>query len=491
MPVKDTDTIIEPMTQRTVVSTFEFSVNSVQPQNPALRSECCFGHACIFGLGAIGSACNFVLGCFGQPELSLDLVDNDMIEISNEERLFTSADPNKDIRTLKVIHAQQFLKGLNVKAHVFAYKTTFERFVESARDRLSYVFCCLDSVTTRRALQTELASVVVNGGTDLSRWMVSLHDFERPENACLLDLYKEQTENQWDSVQELLDILRMSPDEIQQLEQQHGRIDGRVILRAQQQESDPTKKQAIGRYMGLTFEQALEHVCSTATPSKVLPAATISFVSLIPAIFMVADFVKHRVLGWKLQSGAPNVFQMDSFRTLEKGTFINVLASEKCFCRSKRYMDAFTERQEIRKNTLIRFLHLRAMKAPPIFPCGPVNAQPQRAIRRVVEPQPAAGVINAPSPLPPDRSGRLPSMQRCLLGTTIYIAGMLGVLFLLCLFTRYESHSKHLFKPWQIIPQAWLAGKTFVGWLEYTVVLGMFTFVYWPLIKAATFIIGG
>jgi hypothetical protein len=67
---------------------------------------------------------------------------------------------------------------------------------------------------------------------------------------------------------------------------------------------------------------------------------------------------------------------------------------------------------------------------------------------------------------------------------------MLGAVFLLCLFTQYESHSNHLFKPWQIIPLAWTAGKTSMGWLQYSVVLCMFTFAYLPLMKAATWIMG-
>jgi molybdopterin/thiamine biosynthesis adenylyltransferase len=486
--IKDKDIIIEPMTQRTVVSTFDFSINSAQPKNPVLPSECCFGHACIFGLGAIGSACNFVLGCFGQPDLSLDLVDNDVIEISNEERLFTSDNPNQDIHTLKVIHAQQFLKSINVGAHVFAYKTTFERFVEVSRDRLSYVFCCLDSVTARRLLQTELASIVVNGGTDLSRWMVSLHDFDHSENACLLDLYTEQPENQRDSVKELVELLKMNRDEIRQLELQRRRIDGRIILRAQQQELDPAKKQVIGRYTGLTFEQALAHVCSTGTPSRKLPAATISFVSLIPAVFMVADFVKRRVLGWNLQPGAPNVFQADSLRSLEKGTFVNILASENCYCQSKRYIDAFAKRQEIRKphlNEVFSFpSHEKTEQVRSFFP----YRQPQRPIRQVVNPQRVANAINAPNPLPPELPNRLPSKQHCLLGITVYLIGMLGVLFLLCLFIRYESHSKGFFNPWQIISLAWAAGKNPSRWFQDSVVLCMFTFAYWPLMKAATWV---
>jgi hypothetical protein len=419
-------------------------------------------------------------------------VDNDVIEVSNEERLFTSANPNGDINLPKAVHARQFLKSINVQADVFDYKTTFERFVDSSRDRLNYVFCCLDNVAARRVLQTELASVVVNGGTDLCRWMVSLHDFERPENACLLDLYKEPPENQADSMQKLFDILRMRPDEMLQLQQRHGRIDGRAILKAQQQEPDLDLKQKIGRLMGLTFEEALGHVCSSAAPNKALPAATISFVSLIPAVFMVADFVKRRALGWKLQPAAPNIFQVDSFRAFEKGTFINVLASEKCFCRSKRYTNAFAKRLMLRKPyPWMIFSSPSYVQTEPVLPVffhRRLNARLQRRIRPAVKPPPAAGIINAanpPMPLP-DCTGRLPGVRRCFFGLMIYIVGLLLSLLLLSLFISYESQSKNLWEQWRIVPLSWAAGKNFRSWSKYSAVLGGFTFIYLPLMKVAT-----
>lgn len=349
MTIKDSDIEINPLRKRTVVSSYDFSINKHKADNPVIPQEYRLGHACIFGLGAIGSACNYILGCFDNPELSLDFVDSDKIEPSNEERLFTSSQPGKDINMLKVVHAQQFMKTINQRAHAFPYGMPLERFVEMSRDRLGYVFCCLDSGTVRRRLQAELAGVVANGGTDMSRWMVSIHDFDRPENACLLDLYKEQFGDQPDIVRQLADILKISVNDLLQLQRiGNRRIDGRVIIKAMQQEQNPAKKSLIARYAGLTVEEALGKVCTQASPSKALPAATISFVSLIPGVLMVADFAKRRIYEWKLPKGSPNVIQADSFRQVNKATTISVLASDKCFCRSERYLRAFTKRQKIR-----------------------------------------------------------------------------------------------------------------------------------------------
>jgi molybdopterin/thiamine biosynthesis adenylyltransferase len=447
MPIKDEDVTIEPLSRRTVVSSYDFSVNAVRPENPALPSNCRLGHACIFGLGATGSACNFVLGCFDRAGLSVDMVDNDVIELSNEERLFTSADPTKDVRSLKVNHAQQFLQDLNRNAYVFANRMTFERFVDTLRDRLSYVFCCLDNVTGRRTLQSELASVVANGGTDLSRWMVSIHDFERPENACLLDLYKEQPEEQPNSVRDLVELLKMSREDIRRLEQLNRRIDGAMIIKAQQQEPDPLRKKAISRYTGLTFEQALAHICTTGAPGRKMPAATISFVSLVPAVFMVSDFIKRRALGRKPGPGSPNVFQADSFRSFEKGIFLNILAAENCFCQSKRYKDAFAKRQEIRRPHLNRIFTSpgfdQAGNAVPSFHNRPVNLRTLSINQRAVKPPPATNALNAPKPIFQGRVNHLPGMRLCVLGLLIYLVVMLILLFVLSLSGGCEYHFSH------------------------------------------------
>ncbi|MDP3937451.1 MAG: ThiF family adenylyltransferase, partial [Deltaproteobacteria bacterium] len=343
------------------------SINEKGPANPSFPESCELGHACAFGLGAIGSACTYVLGCLPKLEISLDLVDMDHISPSNEERLFISAHPKANRNLPKVLAAQRFIKDLHPSVDAFAYIMPFERFVEAARERLGYVWCCLDSGPLRRTLQTELTSVMVNGGTDLSRWMLSLHEFDRLENACLNDLYPEPRGLGFNPEVELANYLGLPVEVIRHLARSGRIIDPDLIEVVAGRRKDRSITDDVGSYAGLRFDQAVERMCSTMQPDKALPAATISFVSLMPAVFMVADLIKRRVYGWSLPKGGHNVFQFDALRLPDQGTVCNILASRNCLCQSERYSKAYRERQQLRSEYLrARFASRADPWAPPL-----------------------------------------------------------------------------------------------------------------------------
>ncbi len=291
LPIKDSRSVIEPLNRRCVVSAYDLSVDPKKPENPALPSGLDLAHVCVFGLGATGSGVNYVLGCLPRMRMSIDYVDLDQIEPSNEERLFSSADPARDIGKPKTVHAQEFLRSLQPDAHTFSYQMPFERYVDMARDRLGYVWCCLDSAPARRILSQELISTLVNSGTHLGRWMISLHQFDRPENACLCDLYPEPPATAFDPERELAHRLGLPVEQVRQIAQRGGRLDAAMIAVAQGNQRDDTARQAVARYAGMTFQQAVAHMCSTLQPNRLLQAATISFVALMPASFMAADLV--------------------------------------------------------------------------------------------------------------------------------------------------------------------------------------------------------
>ena len=365
LPIQDPQGGIEPLRRRTTLSAFDWSVDPTQPFTPPMPKRCQLGHVCVFGLGATGSACNYVLGCLPGLEMSLDLVDLDRISPSNEERLFTSADPRANANLPKVHHAAQFIGALHSGVRPFVYTTRFERYVETARDRLGYVWCCLDSGPPRRTLQTELASVVVNSGTDLSRWVVSLHEFERSENACLRDLYPAPRAQGFRPEEELARHLGIPISVVRQVARDGRPLDPALIALAARNQRDAASQAAIARYAGKRFDQAVLQMCSEMRPNPALPAATISFVSLIPAIFMVADLIKRRLYGWHLPKGQPNVLQCDALRRPDQRTILNVLAAPTCLCQSERYSRAFGERQRLREKYLGTCFSSPAPVGPP------------------------------------------------------------------------------------------------------------------------------
>jgi hypothetical protein len=322
--------------------------------------------------------------------------------------------------------------------------------------------------------------------------MISLHDYELPENACLLDLYKEIPEERNNLVHDLSNLLKISQEELRQLARRRQRIDGKIILRAQQQEQDPNKKKAIAHYTGLTFEQALAHACSKASPNKALPAATVSFISLIPAVFMTADFVKRRALGWKLKSGAPNVIQVDSFKSIEKGTFINILAQKSCFCQSEKYVNAFKKRQELRKPHLNKAFTMPSRQKPLYIPPQNIglNAQRQRELNRSIKKSQQANQL--PVQVPNQKAQipvfYLPSTNLCCIALLIYIVGMVASMFLISVLIQYETGIDHFPGPWRIIPLGWKAGKIFEGWLKYSAISTLPVMAYWFLLNFTTYL---
>jgi len=348
LPLKDSAVVIEPMRQRTVMSALDGTVDTAEPPNPPFPPRCRLGHICIFGLGAIGSGCNYVLACLPDVHMSADFIDMDHISLSNEERLFTSADPEANSNQPKVVHARNFIESLHSGVRVSAVPSSFQRYVESARHRLSYVMCGLDSAPLRRVLQTELAGIVVNGATDLSRWMVSLHEYDRPENACLWDMYPGLPVEAILLGDDLAPHLRIREALIRRLAREGGRLDGAQLESVARELRDGRAERQAALGGTTPCDADAEPTCSRIRPSQVMPAATISFVSLLPAVFMVADLVKRRTYDWSPARGQPNVFCYDALRLPHQGQAANILASRDCFCQCPRYREAFRLRQFFR-----------------------------------------------------------------------------------------------------------------------------------------------
>ena len=165
---------------------------------------------------------------------------------------------------------------------------------------------------------------------------------------------------------------------------------------------------------------------------------------------MVSDFAKRRIYGWKLPAESPNVIQADSFRQVNKATAINVLASDKCFCRSERYVQAFAKRQKIRNSYLNKaFIEPARQVKVPVRP--PVPRRPK------VRPRPVYGrpQVNKPPQVPPPpirpvapkqplQVPWFPSPQVCCFAMLLYLAGMIGSLILVSLFVKYELQTDHL-----------------------------------------------
>jgi len=97
--------------------------------------------ATVIGVGAIGRQVAIQLTAIGVPHLHL--VDFDHVEISN---LATQGYMQKDLKRPKVDATSEFVREINYDLHVELLLDRFKRSTPVG----NCVFCCVDSITTRR-----------------------------------------------------------------------------------------------------------------------------------------------------------------------------------------------------------------------------------------------------------------------------------------------------------------------------------------------------
>ena len=97
--------------------------------------------ATVIGVGAIGRQVAIQLTAIGVPHLHL--VDFDHVEISN---LATQGYMQKDLERPKVDVTAEFVREINYDLHVEVLLDRFKRSTPVG----NCVFCCADSITTRR-----------------------------------------------------------------------------------------------------------------------------------------------------------------------------------------------------------------------------------------------------------------------------------------------------------------------------------------------------
>jgi len=97
--------------------------------------------ATVIGVGAIGRQVAIQLTAIGVPVLQL--IDFDTVEISN---LASQGFMHKDLKRPKVDATAEFVREINYDLHVEVLLDRFKRATPVG----NCVFCCVDSITTRR-----------------------------------------------------------------------------------------------------------------------------------------------------------------------------------------------------------------------------------------------------------------------------------------------------------------------------------------------------
>jgi hypothetical protein len=149
-------------------------------------SGCDLGQVLFVGAGAVGNAALWTLGRDDQSRGHFELVDAEVVELSNLQR-YVLAD-YADINASKVAIGVRTLAHTHFKAT--AHPTTLEEFAQYPQNRtIPVTVISVDNIEGRRAAQALLPRLIVNGWTGGQSLGASWHVFSR-DAACLACLYQ-------------------------------------------------------------------------------------------------------------------------------------------------------------------------------------------------------------------------------------------------------------------------------------------------------------
>jgi len=149
-------------------------------------SGCDFGHVLFAGAGAVGNAALWALGRDAHSQGHFELVDAELIELSNLQRYVLAN--LADVNASKVAVGARTLA--RTKFTTSAHATTLEEFAEDIQHRaIPTTAISVDNIEGRRAAQALLPRLIVNGWTGDQALGASWHVFSR-EAACLACLYQ-------------------------------------------------------------------------------------------------------------------------------------------------------------------------------------------------------------------------------------------------------------------------------------------------------------
>lgn len=256
---------------------------------PRLPQRIDFGTFSLIGAGALGGCVGFVLNSLPSPTGRVHVCDFDVIERHSGNRLATAVP--EDVGLNKAEHLVGVLSDRDFEAQ--AWRIPFGEFARRVGpDGLDTVLVGVDNVSCRRDAQFEVPRFLINGGTVDAEFLVSTH-IEPGSGPCLACLYPRS--------------------------------------------SEPRRRaDFLARARMLTGG-----ACARARIAQNLPAGTISFVSMMPAVFMVAELVKDR-LGH--HAARRSSFRMNTFLLPSMDIQISFRPARHCLCGTDAYVRRYRDK---------------------------------------------------------------------------------------------------------------------------------------------------
>lgn len=184
------------------LSLLDYSVNSDIKDNENLL-DANIGEVWLAGAGAVGNGFLYGLSLLNGLKGTINIVDNREITTSNLQRYILLDD--SDIEKSKATTAaKSFSENPNVNVKPIE-KTIQDCFEEEVEDRkIDTLICAVDTIETRKQLQTLLPRLILNGWTRMDEFAVTRHEFDSKYRclSCLYDKVPKKEKNEMDNIAE-------------------------------------------------------------------------------------------------------------------------------------------------------------------------------------------------------------------------------------------------------------------------------------------------
>ncbi|CAG9610698.1 ThiF family adenylyltransferase [Pseudoneobacillus rhizosphaerae] len=314
------------------LSLLNYSVNIEEIENDHLY-HADVGEVWLAGAGAVGNGFLYGLSLMDTVNGMLNISDNREITESNLQRYILTKE--EDIGKNKTEVAA---RALSI-AKPFQ-KTIQDCIIEEVEDRkLDTLVCAVDTIETRKELQSLLPRLIINGWTRMDEFAVTKHEFDS-EYRCLSCLYDKLPRKEKSEIDNLVEQIGFSHGEVLNMIRGNVGLTRDHIKRIAQYRNDNPEKLTpwIGRAIQSFYHEAICGGISlnTDTGEETVPLAHIS---ALTGILLAIELIKEKMY----RNSIKHKMQFHMLKTPNKYLLQPELKSPNstCICSDEDYLSVY------------------------------------------------------------------------------------------------------------------------------------------------------
>lgn len=281
------------------LSLLDYSIKTDVEENGNLF-DADVGEVWLAGAGAVGNGFLYGLSLLDSLNGTINISDNREITESNLQRYILVNEGNIG-KSKAVIAANALYEKQNVTINSIE-KTIQDCFIEEVENRkIDTLICAVDTIETRKEIQTLLPRLILNGWTRMDEFAVTRHEFDSIHR-CLSCLYDKTPPKEYSEMDNIVEQTGFNHDEVLNIIRQNMGLTKEHILRIAQYRNDKLDNLTpwIGRPLQSFYHEAICGGISLATDTgeETVPLAHIS---ALTGILLAIELIKERKLGTSIK----------------------------------------------------------------------------------------------------------------------------------------------------------------------------------------------